>query len=204
MSSTLANLLRSAQAGDRAALNELLELLRPHLEALAKTFADPAHPSESASDLVQEVGMVAWKNLAGFRGAATDEDTERQLLAWLSQILRRAGIDNRRAARAQRRSPAQPLVSLDAPAGDSSEPRLQAAANDTTPSAQVRSQETSEQLATAVARLEDPINQSLVRIVFVEGQSLRQAAEQLQLTYDQVRHRYHKILAQLESELGDV
>ena len=204
MSSSIAELLRRAQTGDRAALNELLERMRPHLEAVARNFADPARPSESVSDLVQEAGLLAWQNLAGFRGGATDEATEKQLLAWLTQILRRTGLDNRRAARAQRRAPAMPVLSLDAPAAETSGPGLQPTTGDPTPSANARSEEAREQIATAMARLSDSVNQALAQLVFVEGQSLRQAGEQLNLTYDQVRHRYHKILAQLENELGEL
>ena len=110
MSATLVELLRQAQSGDRTALNELLHQLRPHLESVARHFADPARPSESVSDLVQEAGVLAWRNLSDFRGAPDDDEaTERQLLGWLTQILRRAGVDKRRMAHAQRRSPSMPM-----------------------------------------------------------------------------------------------
>jgi RNA polymerase sigma factor (sigma-70 family) len=204
MEPDLAALLRSAQAGDRAALNQLLERLRPYLESLARNFADPNRPGESISDLVQETGLLAWQNLSGFRGGESDEQTERQLLAWLAQILRRVGIDTRRAARAQRRSPETPLVSIDGGTPDSSTGGIQVRGSDPTPSAVASAQETEIKVASALARLDDPVSQTLAHKVFVERRSLRDCAAELNLTYDQVRHRYHKILSQLEQELGDL
>jgi RNA polymerase sigma factor (sigma-70 family) len=196
----LAELLRQAQAGNRAALNALLARLRPHLEAVAQSFADPAHPAESVSDLVQEAGLLAWKSLGDFRGGATSGDTERQLLAWLAQIVRHVGIDARRAARAQRRSPTTPVASLDAGATPSS-PALQTPGDEATPSAHARSHEASNLIAAALARLDDEASRQIAQLVFIEGLSLRQVAVRLGLTYDQVRHRYHKLLTQLEGEL---
>lgn len=69
------DLVRRAQAGDRQAMERLLELVRPHLENLAGGYADPAEPAESTSDLVQSVLVRAWQNIEQFRGGAGDDET---------------------------------------------------------------------------------------------------------------------------------
>lgn len=76
------DLVRQAQAGDQQALDRLLSVVRPYLERLAQRYADPAWPSESVSDLVQEAWVRAWRKLDQFRGAADDEQTRAAFLAW--------------------------------------------------------------------------------------------------------------------------
>jgi DNA-directed RNA polymerase specialized sigma24 family protein len=43
---------------------------------------------------------------------------------------------------------------------------------------------------------------TIVRLHFFDGLSLREIAERLDLSYDQVRHRYQTTLRSLEQELG--
>jgi RNA polymerase sigma factor (sigma-70 family) len=199
MSENLISLLRAAQAGNREALNALLEHARPHLEASARQFADRDRAAESVSDLVQEAGVLAWKNLSAFQGGPTDAETEQKLLAWLAQIVRRAGIDARRAAQAQRRRPEGPVLALHA--GSSASSGFQPPAGDPTPSANVRRDEESELVQRALAQLPDEESRQLLRLVFMQGQSLRQAATEMGLTYDQARHRYHTALGALQEAL---
>jgi RNA polymerase sigma factor (sigma-70 family) len=202
MAEELVTRLRQARAGDRQALDGLLERVRPHLEARARRVADPGRAADSVSDLVQEAGVLAWKNLPAFQGGQTDEETERMLFAWLGQIVHRLGIDARRSAKAQRRRPQTPLLSLDQPADSYAGGGLHPPAGDPTPSANVRFDETTQRVREALARLKSDESRTLVRIVFVEGRSLRQAAEEMGLTYDQVRLRYRQALVELEKALG--
>ena len=79
------SLIARAKAGDAAALGMLLETFRPYLALLARLQigrrlqgkADPA-------DLVQEAFLEAHRDFPGFRGTS-----ERELMAWLRQILAR-------------------------------------------------------------------------------------------------------------------
>jgi DNA-directed RNA polymerase specialized sigma24 family protein len=74
-------LLRLAQAGDRAAMDRLFELIRPHLQDVARTYADSDRPDESASDLVQEAALRAWQAIGEFRGAENDDETLAMFMA---------------------------------------------------------------------------------------------------------------------------
>src|SRR5262249_18694074 len=76
-------LLRRARAGDGLALGELLERYRNYLKLLARLQGDRRLKGKfDASDLVQETFLEAHRDFDQFRGV-----TERELAAWLRQIL---------------------------------------------------------------------------------------------------------------------
>lgn len=75
--------IQAARRGEKACLGQLLEAYRSYLRLLATTMIDGRLRAKiSASDLVQETMLGAYRDFAQFRGS-----TERQLLGWLRQIL---------------------------------------------------------------------------------------------------------------------
>lgn len=66
-------LLLRAQAGDRGAMDEVLLLLRPHLDRIARPYAASARPVASTTDLVQDACLRTWKNLGRFETRENDE-----------------------------------------------------------------------------------------------------------------------------------
>ena len=86
-------LLRQAQAGDRQAVDQLLAAIRPDLERLARPYADPGRPDESASDLVQSVLLRAWQNIEQFHGGSGDDETFAMFQGWIAQIAHRLGLN---------------------------------------------------------------------------------------------------------------
>src|SRR5436853_6037180 len=77
------NLLAHARKGDEQQLGKLLTLYRNYLTILATTQLDARLRRRiSPSDLVQEAMLGAYRDFGKFRG-----NTERELLAWLRQIL---------------------------------------------------------------------------------------------------------------------
>jgi RNA polymerase sigma-70 factor, ECF subfamily len=71
------------RAGDQAALGTLLELYRNYLRLLARSLIrPPLQVRLDASDLVQETFLKAHHQFAQFAGSS-----ERELVAWLRQIL---------------------------------------------------------------------------------------------------------------------
>ena len=97
------NLVKQARAGDRDAMDKLLDALRPHMERIARKYADPGQGAESVSDLVQEAGLRAWQRLEQFRGGAGDAETLAMLRSWIAQIVRTIGINAREARNTRRR-----------------------------------------------------------------------------------------------------
>jgi len=76
-------LLRSAREGDRQSIGELLSQYRSYLTMLgAAQFQQRLRPRVSPSDIVQDVMLRAHCHFGQFRG-----ETERELLAWLREIL---------------------------------------------------------------------------------------------------------------------
>jgi RNA polymerase sigma-70 factor (ECF subfamily) len=79
----LGALLRSARAGDGAALGQILEQFRNYLALLARLQIDRRLRCKvDDSDLVQGVFLEAHRDFAQFRGT-----TEGELMGWLRQIL---------------------------------------------------------------------------------------------------------------------
>ncbi len=76
-------LLHRARLGDAEALARLLEMYRNYLRLVSRVQVDRCLRSKAdASDLIQETLFIAHRSFHEFRG-----DTERELLAWLQQIL---------------------------------------------------------------------------------------------------------------------
>jgi RNA polymerase sigma factor (sigma-70 family) len=204
---TVEALIASAQAGDAGAMDQLLELLRPYLEKLARDYADPDHASESTSDLVQESWLRAWQRLGQFSGGVAGEETLPMFRAWVGQIVHRLGLNRQRDRRAQRRQPAGRRIIPLAQEGYRSEAGDGAAfpeAGGPTPSAAASLDEEAHLVHQAIDSLADGIDRAIIRLRFFESLSLRQVAERLQLSYDQVRDRFRASMSILERRLGDL
>jgi RNA polymerase sigma-70 factor, ECF subfamily len=77
------SLLAGARTGNRQSIGELLQHYRNYLMLLATTQIERRlQPRVSPSDIVQETMLKAHRHFAQFEG-----QTERELLAWLRQIL---------------------------------------------------------------------------------------------------------------------
>jgi RNA polymerase sigma-70 factor, ECF subfamily len=77
------DLIARARRGSKSSLGSLLQQYRNYLVVLAATQIEKRlQPRVSPSDVVQETMLRAHKNFGQFRGT-----TERELIAWLRQIL---------------------------------------------------------------------------------------------------------------------
>ena len=184
-------------------MNQLLEALRPHVEALARDYVSPASAVESASDIVQDVELRVWQRLGQFRGGANDAETFSMLRAWIAQVVRSVGLNAVKARNALRRTAPEGVARLDG--GPGLEGTLGSAASPAdsgpSPSTGAREREAAAAVQAALEGIADLQGREIVRLCFFEGLSFREIAEALGLTYDQVRHRYHAALKLLEGEL---
>ena len=198
-----AELLRDAQAGDRDAMDRLLESMRPELERLALPYSDPTRPSQSTQDLVQDAWLKVWQKLDQFRGAENADDVLAVFRVWVGQIVHRTGLNRVRARKAQRRDPGA-VVSLHRGGSDSrvSKPvGVEPRAGRPSPSEEVGAHERAVLVRAAVSRLPQSLDRQILKLRFFEGLSLRQIADRLSIGYDRVRERYAISLRWLERDL---
>jgi RNA polymerase sigma factor (sigma-70 family) len=196
------DLLARTRAGDRAAADELLGLIRPWIEQFARQHRPPHSPGGSVSDLVQEAWLRAWQKLDQFQGAADGAQSVVMFRAWLARIVSRLGLNAARDASAQQRTPPGQLLQLNGPReADDSLRVLDPSTSEPTPSANVRAEEQTRLVQEALARLTDPLDRDVIRLRFFEGLSLRQVAHRLGCNHETIRQHFHAILGQLQHDL---
>ena len=205
-------LIRRAQKGDDSAMNSIMDALRPYLLGVAHEYADSLRAVESASDLVQEAELRAWKSLERFCGGTTDEETLTMFRSWMTRIVRSAGLDALRHQRARRRrDPRRRVVSLEERRGavrgkagsDSSRVEEDPPGRDPTPSAKLHSAECNERVRRAIAALPDSLSRRIVELRFFKSLSLRRIADDLGVSYERVKDRYRKAMRRLENDLEE-
>lgn len=199
-------LLRRAQAGDREALERILSILRPHLEPIARRYANPVRPTQSTADLVQETCLRAWQKLGNFEIGDTDQQTFAMFRSWMAQIVRHLGVDAQRASGRQRRRPPGKVLSVGAPgARDSTSVggSIEPPSPSRTPSAYLRGEELDREVRAALEGIPDPRDAAIVRMHVFEGLSFAQISERLHLGYQTVRGHYYSTLERLKREFRD-
>lgn len=195
------DLVRRAQAGETAAVDQFLRLIGPYLEQVARPYADAA-ADDSAADLAQDVRLQLWLKLGQFQGGPTDEQTLLAFRAWLRQVVYRQSLRRRRDRARHRRRPPGPLVSLDKPADSFDGRGLDPPASELTPQAAAQANETIAGVRSALDAI-DSVDREIVQQRFAAGRSLRQVAQALGLSYDEVRSRFNRAMEQLEKRLND-
>jgi RNA polymerase sigma factor (sigma-70 family) len=198
------DLVRALQAGDEPGWAALHEMARPYLLRLAERILGPGWPGESVSDLMQKTWQRVLAGLGGFRGGENDAQTGALLRAWLAQTMRNVYRNDRRYEGAQRRGQGVAAVSVEALAtGDSaaSGAAYQPQADDPSPSANAMAEERRLAVQKALESLPDPIDRTIVQQKVFAGMSIGEIAAALNLSYDQVRKRFHDSLERLRPTL---
>ncbi|MFN0054038.1 MAG: RNA polymerase sigma factor [Planctomycetales bacterium] len=200
----LTQLIRKAQTGDRQRGAELLQRVLPTLERFAERYGDVSTAAESASDLLQEASWRVCEKIGQFQGTQDDCQTAAMLHDWLEQLVRRLATNRREARHAQKRRPETPPIPLGTSAGTDSQGALigiDPAGTGPSPSAVVAGHELESRVRAAFDSLPDPTDRQILELCFMHSLSLRAVAEHMQLSYDQVRERYHAGLRRLEQQL---
>jgi RNA polymerase sigma factor (sigma-70 family) len=198
------DLLARAHDGDRAAIDELLALIRPWIEQVARKHAPHQRPDGSASDLVQEALLRAWLKLDQFQGAADEAQSLAMFRAWLARIVSRLGLNAVRNGKARQRTPPGKLLRLNGSSptdsGDSAA-GLDPSAAELAPSAAVLAEEQAQLVREALDRRADSLDRDIIQLRFYEGLSLRQIALKLGCNHETVRQRYQALLGWLQQDL---
>jgi RNA polymerase sigma-70 factor, ECF subfamily len=170
-----AALIEAAKAGERAAIDELLERYEERIYRFGLRMCGD---EDSAREVLQETMLAAFRNLPGFRGQAA-------LSTWLYQIARSFCIE-------QRRGPAAP-VPLDEQLADDAPP----------PDEAVHARRIGEALAAAIAKLAAEQRDALV-LRDVEGLSAQEAADVIGIEVGALESRLHRARMALRHELAGV
>ena len=175
-------LLQNARNGDRAALNELLEVLRPWMKRVADQVMAPRAEFDS-SDVVQDAQLLIARNIEKFEGTGLA-----QLCGWVRTILRNQATTLVRHGR-----PAERL-----PDGSSADQRLPAAIE--TPIAEIIGKETRQEVRQAISRLAQE-DQDVILLSDFEDMAHQEIAKVLGISTVAARKRYQRALQRLEREL---
>lgn len=156
--------IRRLQAGDRFALNQVMEFYTPYLSAVVWHTMGPAATAEDVEEVVSDAFLALWSH----RGTL---DPEKGLKAWLAAVARNRAVDRLRS------SPLPPLP-LEA-AEDAAGPGLDQ---------EVEGRIFAQRLWMAVEALEPPDDQ-LVLHFYYEGQRLKDIASSLGLSVPAAKTR---------------
>ena len=174
-----ADLVRAAQAGDRAAFGELFERFQPTILAIANRRLRSA---ADAQELTQDVFVQAMQKIDQLR-------TPECFIGWLRQITVRMAIN-----KSIRKAPA---VSV--------EPEmLEATVSDTgSPLDAVMTGERKDQVRAGLDRLGEMDRDTLVAF-YVEGQSLLQMSDQFEAPLGTIKRRLHVARKRLAKEVDEL
>ena len=166
-------LVDAARAGDRRALEKLLEL---HQGAVYRFGMKMCGEAEDAKDVLQETLFAAVRTLPEFRGASS-------LSTWLYTIARSFCLKKRRTSKF---APDR-IESLEAQAEASAE----VADARRTPEEDAAARQTKRVLDAAIAEL-DPMYREVLVLRDVEGLAAAEVAEILGITVEAVKSRLHR------------
>jgi RNA polymerase sigma-70 factor (ECF subfamily) len=168
-------LIAAAQAGDRRAIDELLERYEQRIYRFGLRMCGD---EESAREVLQETMLAAFRNLPGFRGQAS-------LSTWLYQIARSFCIKERRGTR--------PTTPLDASLPDAAP----------APDLQAHARQIGQALATAIREL-PPDQREVLVLRDVEGLSAEEAAAIVGIEVGALKSRLHRARMVLRGKLASI
>ncbi|MCA9126095.1 MAG: sigma-70 family RNA polymerase sigma factor, partial [Planctomycetales bacterium] len=189
------DLIESARAGSAEALGSLLDAFRDYLTLIAERELDgDLRAKGGASDIVQETFLEAQVAFGKFESHTQDE-----LLAWLRVMLQNNLADFRRRYRDTQKRSAHREVNLIGEGSSGNWGDALGAQLDT-PSGQFITQETMQQVETALACLPDDYQQ-VIRWRYFERCSFEEIASRLQRSTNAAQKLLIRAIDRLRSQL---
>ncbi|HEY7426615.1 MAG TPA: sigma-70 family RNA polymerase sigma factor [Gemmataceae bacterium] len=188
--------IAEARRGSRAALGQLLAACLPYLLVAARQdLSAELRARVDAADVVQETLIEACRDFARFRGR-----TEKDLLAWLGQVLRNnLANEHRRHIETAMRN-----IHCEVPLTEAALNCLRdlARSEGDSPSAQAQARERSEALEQALRRLPEHYRQVLLLHTW-EELTFAQVGERLRCSAEAARKLWGRAAEELATVLGD-
>jgi RNA polymerase sigma-70 factor (ECF subfamily) len=188
------NLVEAAQAGAPDSIGRLLDACRPYLLLIANQEMEVRGPSKvTASDIVQETFLEAYRDFADFTG-----QSEQNFRGWLRRILLHNLADAyRRYAQATKRQSAR---EADLSASAAYRALAAVAAQDPTPSHLASDRERNVRLEEALARLPDHYR-AVIFLRYREGLSFDEIAQRTNRSVEAVRKLWLRGVKRLQQGL---
>jgi RNA polymerase sigma-70 factor (ECF subfamily) len=183
MPETDAELLAAVRAGDRRALERLLERHQP---AIFRFGAKMCRDEEDAKDVLQETLLAAARTIPEFRGSSA-------LSTWLYAIARSFCIKKRRASKFA----PERIESLE----DQAQQAAQVADGRRSPEEDAAGRQLQAALDGAIADL-DPMYREVIALRDVEGLSAAEVAEVMGLSVEAVKSRLHRARTAVRARLA--
>lgn len=181
--------MESRSSDNRFAQREFEALIRPHLAALYRSARNFTGHAEDAEDLVQNVLARLYPRLDELR-------TIERLRPWLMKVLYREFVDSTRMATRMRQW-IKPLDDF-----DDDDARMAGMASSThSPEARMEQRDQRQRIADALALLNHD-QRALIALHDMEGYSLDEIAEMLDLRRGTIKSRLHRGRARLRSALS--
>ena len=192
-------LLARAVTGDQIAVGRLLGHYRERLKRMVMCRMDDRLVARiDPSDVVQEAMIVAARSLTDY-----SRKPPLPFYLWLRQITRQRLIDLHRRHLASERRSVLREESMPGWPESSMHQLVQTLVSDgTNPSQAAEKAEVARQVRSALEQLE-PTQRELLLLHYIEGLSLAEAGEVLQITADASRMRHFRALKHLRSLLDD-
>ena len=188
--------IAEAREGSRAALGQLLSVCLPYLLVAARQdLSAELRARVEAADVVQDTLIEACRDFARFRGK-----TERELLAWLRQVLHNnLANEYRRHTETAMRN-----IRCEVPLTEAAlkYPRDLARSEWDSPSTQAQAREQSEALEQALRRLPEHYRQVLLLHTW-EELTFAQVGERLRCSAEAARKLWGRAAEELATVLGD-
>lgn len=181
-------LVAQAQAGDRDAVQQLLERYERRL--LSVIIGMVRNP-EDAREILQETFVRAFRNLDGFKG-------ESSFYTWIYRIAMNLAIDH------QRRGNKRPLVEFDDTVGMKEDAVGEGSATlGIDPFKSVRSRELGKKIFEAIESL-TPDHRAVILLREIDGLSYEEISEVLDCSLGTVMSRLHYARKKLQSRLQEM
>jgi RNA polymerase sigma-70 factor (ECF subfamily) len=195
-SGEVARWLLEARDGSVEALGKVLEACRGYLLHVAeRRLRSDLRSKGGASDLVQQTFLDAQRDFARFQG-----DSEKELLAWLRQVLLHNLAHFQRSYRATAKRDLEREVPLPAP-GSSSEGGADIASPTPTPSQQAAAREEAEKMQKALERLPEEHRQVLA-LRHQEQLTFEEIGRRMGRSISGARALWLRAVERLDDELG--
>jgi RNA polymerase sigma-70 factor (ECF subfamily) len=183
--------INAARTGDHEAWAVLCEELWQYLVLIAgRQVGRDLQSKVGASDIVQQSLVEAQRSIGQFRGTS-----ERELRAWLVQIVRRNVVDQARRYRNTRGTAKAREVPW------SIAPKHTLAKAGETPSVLVRQAELDQELVRAIAQL-SPRHQQIIEMRHRDGLAHAEIAERLSISVEAARQLWTRAVRHLQQILG--